>query len=105
MSIDVLGTHIVILGSLGVVQDLFEKRGNIYSDRPPAPIANLIGCDGMLGMLPYGEKMKQARRMFTKALGTRALMEEFAPLMSQTVQDLVSNLVNCPERLTDHIRL
>lgn len=35
--LDVLGQHIVVLNSLDAVNDLFEKRSRIYSDRPPFP--------------------------------------------------------------------
>ena len=40
---DVLGTRVVILGSLAVAQDLLEKRGTIYSDSPTTHVpASLI---------------------------------------------------------------
>jgi hypothetical protein len=38
--IEALGQKIVILGSLAVVNDLMEKRGAMYSDRPSTVMLN-----------------------------------------------------------------
>jgi hypothetical protein len=96
----------VILGSLGATRDLLEKESIKYSNRPKSIVGGeIIGYEKTLPMLSYNEKMKQIRRMFTKAVGTRALLEDFMPLMSRTVQDYVLNLVTTPEKFVEHIRL
>jgi hypothetical protein len=41
VSVQVLGRHIVILGSMSAVNDLFEKRSAVYSSRPTQPIMKL----------------------------------------------------------------
>ena len=101
---DVFGTKVVILGSLTAAQELLEKRGAIYSDRPWSTMANLIGYDNLLLMQPYNEKTKHTRRMVLKAIGSQALTRDFMPLMSQTVQDFVSNLLASPEHFTSYLR-
>ena len=37
--VSVFGRHIIILNSPAVIDDLFEKRGHIYSERPTLPMA------------------------------------------------------------------
>jgi hypothetical protein len=38
MSFRVFGQVIVVLNSIQMAKDLFEKNGDIYSDRPVVPI-------------------------------------------------------------------
>ena len=38
---EALGQHVIILNSLKVVNDLFEKRSHIYSDRPLLPMRDV----------------------------------------------------------------
>lgn len=35
------GQHIVIVNSLKIASELFEKRSQLYSDRPVAPMIDL----------------------------------------------------------------
>ena len=72
----------VVIGSVEVAQDLLERRGALYSNRPPSFIADYIGYTKTIPGLDYNDTAKQVRRMFNKAIGTRALMEVFIPLMS-----------------------
>jgi len=39
-----MGQHVIILNSLKVTIDLFEKRSNMYSDRPVLPMRDMYIC-------------------------------------------------------------
>ena len=78
VSINLLGKPIVFIGSLDVAQDLLDKRSSIYSDRSKSIVAGMAHYDSTLPLIGYNDKMKRIRRMFTKAIGTRSLMEDFA---------------------------
>jgi hypothetical protein len=43
MSFHVLGQVIIVLNSVKTTKDLFEKRGEIYSDRPIIPFYDMWG--------------------------------------------------------------
>lgn len=106
ISMNVLGQRIAIISSVRVAFDLFEKRSVIYSDRPHLVVAGeTVGHANTIPMAPYGERMRKIRRMFTKAVGTKALMEDFMPLMSETIQDYLMHLLKKPQDFRDHIRL
>ena len=106
VSVDALGQRVVILGSLEAIQDLLEKRGGRYSDRPRTVVGEeYIGYAQGMGLFPYNAQLKQARRMVAQAIGTKALVNSYAPLMSRTVQDFALNVLNSPEDFCDHIRL
>lgn len=36
-----MGQHVIVLNSLKVVTDLFDKRSHIYSDRPLLPMRDM----------------------------------------------------------------
>ena len=94
------------LGSLAAARDLLETRSIKYSDRPRSVIGTeILEYEKTLPMVGYGEDMRRIRRMFTQAIGSRALLEEFMPRMSQTVQDYALNLLTTPEKFTEHMRL
>ena len=105
VSVNVLGQRTVYLGSLQVAHDLLETRGTKYSDRPKSVVGAMVGYYRTVPMVCYGETLKLVRRMFTKAVGTRALMEDFMPLMSRTVQDFAWNLLQSPQDFSEHVRL
>jgi hypothetical protein len=84
--IEVLRQPIVIVNSLTVAKDLFEKRSSIYSDRFDFPMAvdlyvglphpsvdsnycllsssGRAGFDWALGLMRYGDKWRRLRKMF-----------------------------------------
>lgn len=103
---NVLGQRIAIISSVKIAFDLLEKRSAIYSDRPRLIVAGeTVGFANAIPMAPYGERMRKIRRMFTKAVGTKALMEDFMPLMSQTIEEYLVDMIRKPQDFADHIRL
>ncbi|KAI0265016.1 hypothetical protein BGY98DRAFT_899928, partial [Russula aff. rugulosa BPL654] len=47
MYLSALGQPIIVINSLKVAFKLFDRRGNIYSDRPHLIVANGILCGGL----------------------------------------------------------
>jgi len=45
VSFHVFGQVIVVLNSVKATKELFERRGNIYSDRPTIPIYEMYVSD------------------------------------------------------------
>lgn len=106
MSVTALGQRIVILGSSEATFDLLDKRSSIYSDRPYLTLTGeIIGHQKTIPLCPYGDRMKKLRRMFTRAVGTRQLVESFAPMIMENMQDLMHRLIHTPEKFKDHILL
>ena len=56
MYLNALGQPIIVLNSLKAAFELFDRRANIYSDRPRFIVAHDILCGGLFtGLVPYGE--------------------------------------------------
>ncbi|KZV73911.1 cytochrome P450 [Peniophora sp. CONT] len=100
------GERTVILSSAKAVHDLFELRGNIYSDRPPAPMAGeLVGWNKGLGYArslpdtlstpssetPYpvrsNARFRILRRMFQDTVGPQACRTDDLKALQERARD------------------
>ena len=99
-----LGQHFIIINSVRIAVDLLDKRGAIYSDRPPLLSAGLIGYFDVTPAAPYGEPFKEHRKMLSQTIGTRSHVERMMPLTVAEVRRLLMRLVNSPEHFVGHIR-
>ncbi|KAJ7620481.1 cytochrome P450 [Mycena polygramma] len=98
MHLEILGRHMIILGSCQAAVDLLDKRGAIYSDRPTFTLYELLGWDPSLTFLPYGKQFTKHRTMHQSYLG-RHKVEEFKPVQTEEAQTLVRNLIeSTPDR-------
>ncbi|KAI0666405.1 cytochrome P450 [Trametes maxima] len=100
-----LGNHILVLNSLKVINDLFEKRASIYSDRPSfTVVGELMGLGQSMPLLPYDDDWRAQRKLAHAALSPSAvkqyhlIQEDLAALLSEALLDR-------PNDLHDHMRL
>ncbi|KAL0949356.1 hypothetical protein HGRIS_009425 [Hohenbuehelia grisea] len=61
--VNILGQSIVILDSVKAAEDLLEKRGLIYSDRPTFAVFDLMGWYASLAFMPYGKRFQKHRKL------------------------------------------
>ncbi|KAJ3572617.1 hypothetical protein NP233_g2968 [Leucocoprinus birnbaumii] len=90
--LSVLGKGILILGSMERVSDIFEKRGNNYSDRPPMPMVNDLFLTDLIIRVTYGfgvddwndeyaQNIEEALGMLVEAATPGRYLVDFLPLM------------------------
>ena len=123
MYLNVLGQPIVILTSLEVVTDLFEKRSSNYSDRKHMVMLNELyvphsfylkelvnnavrcrmGWGIALTFLPYGPWWRKHRRSFHEYFHRNAVTK-YHPIQRQEVQAFLRRLLVTPDNLFHHIR-
>ncbi|KAK1227676.1 hypothetical protein PQX77_009301 [Marasmius sp. AFHP31] len=59
----------IVLSTVEAATDLLEKRGDIYSSRPPNKLVNDVYTHGMRGIgMPYGQKWRRWRTLQQSAL-------------------------------------
>ncbi|KAI0346960.1 CyP450 monooxygenase [Trametopsis cervina] len=61
--LNVLGTPIIVINSVDIAIDLMEKRSSVYSDRPESVMDELIGWDWNVGLMRYGPRWREIRRL------------------------------------------
>ncbi|KAK7045302.1 cytochrome P450 [Favolaschia claudopus] len=93
MQLKVLGKSIIVLDSLQAAVGLLDKRGAIYSDRPPLPLYELLGWNYMLSFMRYGETFTRHRQVY-QAFFSRQQCAEFEPIQTEEAHRLVRNILS-----------
>ncbi|KAJ5851257.1 uncharacterized protein N7529_010642 [Penicillium soppii] len=98
-------SNLVILNKAKDVRELFDKRGAIYSSRPPNHIGNeLITRDNVhLLLMPYGQKWRNQRKIYQAILSITAV-RALTPLQEAEATLTLYQLAQSPECYYDHIR-
>ncbi|TFY83920.1 hypothetical protein EWM64_g94 [Hericium alpestre] len=103
--VQILGTHIVVLNTKEVADDLLDNRSSIYSDRPRMPMMNeLMGFAWSVGFTPYNDWWKHSRRLFHQHFNPSAV-ERFRPKKLKATHAFLRRLADKPEDFRDHVRL
>ncbi|KAJ7644019.1 cytochrome P450 [Roridomyces roridus] len=99
----IFNQHFIILNSAKIAVDLLEKRASIYSDRPVIPMISLMGWDFNLGLIPYGDKWRQYRRVFHQYF-RRKSVPVYHPIQLRKVHNLLRGLVSTPQDFYAHTK-
>ncbi|TFK41782.1 cytochrome P450 [Crucibulum laeve] len=98
------GTSLVIINSVKIANDLFDKRSSIYSDRPPFPmIRDLMGWDWFMPALPYGEQWKEQRRLFQQHFHP-SNVTVYEDIIVEYVHEFLSDMLQTPQDFLAHVR-
>ena len=120
---NVLGEHFVILSSLEVISDLFEKRSSNYSDRKQTTMLNELhvshsfqfgevlkdidpcrtNWSRSMGFMPYGLWWRRHRKSFHEYFHHNAVTQ-YQPIQRQEVQAFLRRLLVTPKDFLHHIR-
>ncbi|KAF8587791.1 cytochrome P450 [Ramaria rubella] len=100
--IKVLGVSIVIVNSMAIAQDLFEKRSSLYSDRYSFPMMMLMGWDYNFALMKYGSQHRLYRKAFLRNFHKTAVKELY-PIQTKWTWDLLSRLKESPDKFASHV--
>ncbi|KAJ6597635.1 cytochrome P450, partial [Mycena vulgaris] len=102
--LNVAGTSIVVLSSMEVIRDLFDRRSPLYSNRPQAPmITELMGWAEVFGFMDYGDRWRLQRKMFHEAFNV-GTTKQFHPQVRAATHSLLRFILRDPHNLMDHMR-
>ncbi|KAI0302455.1 cytochrome P450 [Multifurca ochricompacta] len=104
ISFNVFGQTIVILGSIKVTKDLFEKRGDTYSDRPVFPFIEMMDLQWALPMARHAEPWRLGRKLLERSLRPVAAAA-YRLLQEKRAHVLLSRLLESPDKWVEHIEL
>lgn len=118
-----LGNHVLVVSSMKVLNELLEKKGGIYSDRPAfTVVGELMGLGQVhrrpiphntqltnissqsMPLLPYGEEWRIQRKLAHSALSPSAV-KKYYTIQEDLAAILGKQLLDNPEEFFDHIRL
>lgn len=92
------GTDYVWLSSPKVVRGLMDKRSNIYSSRPPLPLAQDVASAGRRQLfMAYGPRWRQLRK-HSHALLNQKSAEKYQPIQDFESKQVLRDLLERPEK-------
>ncbi|RPD55979.1 cytochrome P450 [Lentinus tigrinus ALCF2SS1-6] len=100
-----LGTNIVILNSLNVVNDLLDKRSSIYSGRPEMVMFNdLCGFKWTMGGSSYGDAWRDRRKMAHHEFHSSSV-PQYRQHQRKSIRRLLRDVLQEPDNFSKHVRL
>ncbi|KFY55956.1 hypothetical protein V496_06863 [Pseudogymnoascus sp. VKM F-4515 (FW-2607)] len=98
------GTMIVIADRKSVYQ-LCDKKGSIYSDRPPLPVPLFISRNAHMTMEPQGPSWREKRTVVTKNLNPKTLDEKHFKVQEAESILFMNNLLDDPDQIFEWAKL
>ncbi|KAF9480794.1 cytochrome P450 [Pholiota conissans] len=95
--------HTIVVNSYEANVEFFEKRSNIYSDRPDIPMVNMMGWGFNAGFMRYGAEWRAHRRIYNQVFKPEASLS-YRPIQTRKNCDLLHSLLNTPEDFMTHYR-
>ncbi|KAI0264199.1 cytochrome P450 [Gloeopeniophorella convolvens] len=102
-SFRVFGKRIVVVNSTKIAKDLFERRGDIYSDRPGLPIREMMGWGTFVPSARYTEAWRQGRRILERGMRPAALVDH-RPTQQKQIADLLGRILLRPSEVASHMQ-
>ncbi|KAL0951326.1 hypothetical protein HGRIS_008031 [Hohenbuehelia grisea] len=100
----ILGQPIVVLNSKKAITELMEKRSLNYADRPALRMnTDLAGWHWNFAHMRYNEVWRKHRKTFHRDFNANAV-ERYYPTQMKATHDLLRNLLNSPQKFTDHVK-
>ncbi|EKM53298.1 uncharacterized protein PHACADRAFT_163592 [Phanerochaete carnosa HHB-10118-sp] len=102
--IHLLGQGLVFCNTYEVAQDLLDKKGSIYSDKPHLVMAGeLCGCQNMVAFTRYGDMARRQRKLMNSAFGIAAV-KRYRPLLANESLLLLKRILADPQDYLGYIR-
>lgn len=88
-----LGQPIIIANTAEEAYNILDKKSSIYSNRAIMPMAGeLVGWTYALALYPFGERFKQIRKLMYKAIGSKATLEQYTPMVELEIHRMLRRI-------------
>ncbi|PIL24645.1 cytochrome P450 [Ganoderma sinense ZZ0214-1] len=99
-----LGQRFVVLSSVEHATEIMEKKSAIYSSRASLPVGgDMVGWSEVLILEPYGERMRDMRKLISSVMGTTKRIERFHPLVESEVKQFLVGLADRADVLSQEV--
>ncbi|KAF9456701.1 cytochrome P450 [Collybia nuda] len=98
-----LGQPVIVLNSIQAAMDLLDKRGAIYSDRPPFLTFKLMGWKSVVTLMRYGTRFQRHRRMLQQCFSMKQCIE-YRTIQLGESRTLLQNLLANSDNRDDSVR-
>ncbi|KDQ54081.1 hypothetical protein JAAARDRAFT_196846 [Jaapia argillacea MUCL 33604] len=102
--VNLLGQPMIIVNSAKQAISMLDKKSSIYSDRPSLEMCNMTAWNEILGMLPYGDRLRETRRMLHGVMGSKASVEGLYPIIEEESKKYLTKVLDDPDEVASSIR-
>ncbi|PNP76442.1 hypothetical protein FNYG_10228 [Fusarium nygamai] len=88
--------HVIVISDAKVYRELVGMRASIYSDRPPSEVGDLISGGRRSVLMPYGNRWRMVRRIFTNVL-TAKKCDGYVPYQELESLATIHNMLHEPK--------
>ncbi|KAG1750819.1 cytochrome P450 [Suillus lakei] len=99
----ILGQEFLVINSEELAHTLLDQRSGVYSDRPYISTSALFGMDFATGLLPYGNLLRQHRKMYHIGFSKEACLE-YQSMQLSKVHQFLENVIASPTQYPAHIK-
>ncbi|OCH86922.1 cytochrome P450 [Obba rivulosa] len=100
-----MGSRVLVLNSLKAMNDLFDKRASIYSDRPTFVFGGeLLGLNNSVVFLPYAEEWRAHRKLLRMVLSS-AQVKQYHGMQEDVAASLCKGLLEKPNDFFPLLRM
>ncbi|KAK1835309.1 cytochrome P450 [Podospora conica] len=92
---NVLGNHMIVLNSQRAANEILDKRGAIYQDRPNFVLFDVMGWGLTLTFMPYGPRFKLHRSVLQTGF-TKSAITKYASIQEDEARQAVARIVKSP---------
>lgn len=103
MYFNVLGNHMIVLNSQKAANELLDKRGAIYQDRPRFVLFDVMGWGLTLTFMPYGPRFKLHRSVLQTGF-TKSAITNYRPIQEDEARQAVARIMKSPSNWENSIR-
>ncbi|KIJ07546.1 hypothetical protein PAXINDRAFT_19268 [Paxillus involutus ATCC 200175] len=104
-SASLLGTHVILIGSAKIAEDLIEKRSVNYSDRPRSVMCGELSGWGKIMLLSnYNDWFRAHRKLFAQEIGSNSTVAKFHRMIEFETRRSLRCILDDPARLQAHVR-
>ncbi|KAJ3492518.1 hypothetical protein NLJ89_g11218 [Agrocybe chaxingu] len=99
-----LGSHVFVVNDLDVADELFERRANIYSNRPHISMVDILGWGWNTALLPYGQTWRDHRKVAQQNFNKNAA-KAYQPIQVRKVRRMLQGLLDAPDKSAAHNKM
>lgn len=96
------GSYAFVLDTQEAITELFEKRSKVFSCRPRWVMAELSGRQNNVGLMYYGERLRNARKVLHRGIGPQTV-PYWEQLFNYESLKILSDVRSSPERFFDSV--
>jgi cytochrome P450 len=121
LHVSVFGNHVVVINSLKMAEEVFERRAQLYSDRPADPDCRSVthfpplvfpcinptsraGWEYNTGLLRYGDVWRQHRKICWQNFHNNAA-HKYHPIERERVHFFLRSVLQEPETVFEQNKL